>query len=141
MREVRDLANGPSTIAPDGTGERLRRVAGRVLMSAAVSLVVCGFFGSGASAAGSSGDRTAGAELFSQKGCEHCHGADGVGTARGPSLATVGKRLNKDQIEQQIREGGKEMPPFADVLNQDEMHKLVEYLAHKKKAPKDVHGS
>jgi mono/diheme cytochrome c family protein len=46
--------------------------------------------------------------------------------------------MKKEQIEHQIREGGKEMPPFGDVLNDDETHKLVEYLAHKKKAPKSV---
>jgi mono/diheme cytochrome c family protein len=84
----------------------------------------------------SSADRAAEAEIFKQNGCEHCHGSDGVGTDRGPSLSTVGKRLKKDQIEQQIRDGGKQMPPFKDVLNEDETHKLVDYLAHKKKAPK-----
>jgi mono/diheme cytochrome c family protein len=32
------------------------------------------------------------------------------------------------------------MPPFKDVLNDDETRKLVDYLAHKKKAPKAVPG-
>jgi mono/diheme cytochrome c family protein len=60
---------------------------------------------------------------------------------RGPSLTTVGKRLKKDEIEHQIRQGGKQMPPFGDVLNDDETRKLVDYLAHKKKAPRALPGS
>jgi ubiquinol-cytochrome c reductase cytochrome b subunit len=71
-----------------------------------------------------------------QKGCEHCHGVEGVGTDLGPSLSTVGKRLSKAQIEQQIEDGGKQMPAFGDMLSRDEMKELVDYLVHKKKAPK-----
>jgi ubiquinol-cytochrome c reductase cytochrome b subunit len=120
---------------------RMRRVAGRVLLGAAMALVLVGFVASGARATASKTDRAEGAELFKEKGCEHCHGVEGVGTEKGPSLTTVGKRLKKDEIERQIREGGKQMPPFGDVLNEDEMRKLVDYLAHKKKAPKSVGGS
>jgi mono/diheme cytochrome c family protein len=119
---------------------RMRRVAGRVLLGAAMALVVVGFVASGGRARASKTNRAAGAELFREKGCEHCHGADGAGTEKGPSLATVGKRMKKDEIERQIREGGKQMPAFGDVLNEDEMRKLVDYLAHKKKAPKAVSG-
>jgi mono/diheme cytochrome c family protein len=114
-----------------------RRIAGRVLLATSLLMIVAGVPGPHARAA-SNVDRAAGAELFKQNGCEHCHGPDGVGTDRGPSLATVGKRLKKDQIEQQIRDGGKQMPPFKDVLNDDDTRKLVDYLAHKKKAPKPL---
>jgi mono/diheme cytochrome c family protein len=116
-----------------GTG---RALAARALLVAAVLLALLGVPGRGARA--SSADRAAGAALFKDKGCEHCHGIDGVGTDRAPSLTTVGKRMKKDEIEHQIRDGGKQMPPFGDVLNDDEMKKLVDYLAHKKKAPKSV---
>jgi mono/diheme cytochrome c family protein len=112
-----------------------RRFAGGVLFAMSVLLIVAGLPGPHANAA-SSADREAGAEIFKQRGCEHCHGADGIGTDRAPSLTTVGKRLHKDQIQHQIRDGGKQMPPFKDVLNDDETRKLVDYLAHKKKAPK-----
>ncbi|HEX5283367.1 MAG TPA: cytochrome c [Bryocella sp.] len=74
--------------------------------------------------------------LFREKGCEHCHGIAGVGTQLGPSLTTVGKHLSKAEIEQQIKDGGKQMPAFGDVLSPDEMKDLVDYLVHKKKAPK-----
>jgi mono/diheme cytochrome c family protein len=104
-----------------------------------VLVIFAGLPGSHAHAA-SNADRAAGAQLFKQNGCAHCHGEDGIGTNRAPSLATVGKRLHKDQIEHQIREGGKQMPPFQDVLNDDEVRKLVDYLAHKKKLPKPQSG-
>ena len=89
-----------------------------------------------ASLASSSGSRTLGATLFHEKGCEYCHGADGVGGDRGPNLSTVGKRLSKQQIEHQIQNGGKVMPPFRDVLQLDEFNSLVEYLSAKRKASK-----
>jgi mono/diheme cytochrome c family protein len=80
--------------------------------------------------------RQAGAVLFHEKGCEHCHGVDGVGTDRAPALTTVGKRLKKVQIEQQIDKGGSGMPAYGEVLQPDEVKWLVEFLHAKRKAPK-----
>lgn len=139
MKPGVDLGNHQRIPAHVEVRGRGKRVLGRMLMGAAIGIVVFGFAGS--STASSRSDRAAGAQLFKEKGCEHCHGVDGAGSPRGPSLMTVGKRLSKNQIDDQIREGGKEMPPFADVLNDDETHKLVDYLAHKKKAPKGAKGS
>ncbi len=80
-----------------------------------------------------------GPELFHEKGCEHCHGANGVGIpGKGPSLLTVGKRLKKDAIEKQIRNGGQSMPAFGDALQPDEITVLVNMLAKQKKAPKHL---
>ena len=135
---LRRAHTGPETSKRD---ERLlvRRIIGRVMLAGSVLLALAGLPGSHARAA-SNDDRSAGAEVFKQNGCEHCHGADGIGTDRGPSLTTVGKRLHKDQIQHQILDGGKQMPPFKDVLNDEDTHKLVDYLAHKKKAPKPAQG-
>lgn len=141
MREGRDLVDCAETGPVRMAGERWQRVAGRILFGAAVSVIAVGFAGGKTRAAASGADRAVGAELFKEKGCEHCHGADGVGSNRGPALTTVGKRLKKSEIEQQIRDGGKQMPPFGDVLTDDETNKLVEYLAHKKKAPRSAPGS
>ena len=135
-----DRANaGPEIQDHDERIARWRQVVGKTLLAMAVLVIVAGVPGSHANAASNAG-RAVGAEIFKQNGCEHCHGSDGVGTERGPSLSTVGKRLKKDQIEQQIRDGGKQMPPFKDVLNDEDTHKLVDYLAHKKKAPKPAQG-
>jgi mono/diheme cytochrome c family protein len=72
--------------------------------------------------------------LFHDKGCEHCHGVDGVGgTDLAPALSSVGRTLHKPDIERQIREGGKQMPAFGDSLTNDEVQQLVAYLAAKKK--------
>jgi mono/diheme cytochrome c family protein len=82
--------------------------------------------------------KKSGAMLFHEKGCEHCHGVDGRGGELGPDLSTVGKRLRREQIEHQIREGGAAMPAFGDVLQPDEIKDLVDYLRAKRKAPKKV---
>jgi mono/diheme cytochrome c family protein len=80
--------------------------------------------------------REAGAVVFHEKGCEHCHGVDGVGTDRAPALTTVGKRRNKAQIEQQIEKGGHGMPAYGKILQPDQVKWLVEFLHAKRKAPK-----
>jgi mono/diheme cytochrome c family protein len=80
--------------------------------------------------------KKSGAALFHEKGCEHCHGVDGRGGDLGPDLSTVGKRLKKQRIEQQIRGGGAAMPAFGDVLQPDEIKDLVDFLHAKRKAPK-----
>lgn len=88
--------------------------------------------------------REAGAVLFHVKGCEHCHGVDGVGTEKAPALTTIGKRWKRVQIEQQVIHGGNGMPAFGEVLLPDETKSLLDYLSAKKKAPKQagaVHGA
>ena len=82
--------------------------------------------------------RDAGADVFKTKGCEHCHGVDGMGTDRGPELQDIGKRWKKDHIEQQIRDGGGGMPPFGDALQPDEVKDLVDFLSARRKAPKKL---
>ncbi len=75
----------------------------------------------------------AGAVLFSETGCGHCHGSNGVGSNRGPDLSTVGSRRSRQRIEQQIRKGGNGMPPFGDILAPDQVTVLVNFLAGKRK--------
>lgn len=92
-----------------------------------------------ASVHGSAADVPSGAVLFHEKGCEHCHGVNGVGIpGKAPSLLTVGKRLKKDAIEKQIHDGGQNMPPFGDALQPDEITALVDMLSKQKKAPKHL---
>ncbi|HEX4156566.1 MAG TPA: cytochrome c [Acidobacteriaceae bacterium] len=113
-----------------------RIAAARVLlMVAALLLVVGGFVPQPAVHASRKKDRAEGAVLFKDKGCAHCHSVDGHRVGDGPDLGTVGKQLHKAQIEHQIRDGGKEMPAFGDMLTNDEVKKLVDYLAHRKKLP------
>jgi mono/diheme cytochrome c family protein len=76
----------------------------------------------------------AGAILFRDKGCTYCHGPAGMGTEKGPSLETVGKRLTADQMRNQITHGGQKMPPFAEALTADQIGQLVSFLRAKHRA-------
>ena len=79
-------------------------------------------------------NRAAGRSLFAEKGCEHCHGVDGIGGEKGPNLSGVGRERKPEEIRTQILQGGNAMPPFVDVLAPDEVKLLVDYLSAKKKA-------
>jgi mono/diheme cytochrome c family protein len=119
-----------------------RTIAGILLGS----VVLLGFLAASVSsgpavAASSKQGRAAGAVLFHEKGCEHCHGVDGAGTDRAPALTTVGKRRKKAQIEHQIEAGGNGMPAYDTVLQPEEIQWLVEFLHAKRKAPKRPKGA
>jgi len=75
----------------------------------------------------------AGAVLYRDKGCAHCHGASLAGTPKGPALANVrtDKQWPPDKIKDQIMNGGKKMPPFADSLTDDEIAQIIDYLRAK----------
>lgn len=73
-----------------------------------------------------------GAELFGSSGCTHCHGAQGNGTDQGPDLRDLRKKLKPEQITEQIKHGGKEMPAFGDSLNDGQIADLVAFLGAKK---------
>jgi mono/diheme cytochrome c family protein len=72
----------------------------------------------------------AGALLFRDKGCAHCHGAGGTGGKKGPDL--TGLRKNKlwtpAKITGQILNGGQKMPSFGDSLTDEEVTRLIAYL-------------
>jgi mono/diheme cytochrome c family protein len=72
----------------------------------------------------------AGALLFRDKGCVHCHGAGGAGGKKGPDL--TGLRKDKlwppAKITNQILNGGQKMPPFSDSLTDAEVAQLIAYL-------------
>jgi mono/diheme cytochrome c family protein len=78
-------------------------------------------------------DEMAGAVLFRDKGCAHCHGVGGVGTQKAPSLVDIrkGKQWTPEKITQQILNGGQKMPPFADSLSDPEVAQIVAYLRAK----------
>jgi len=72
----------------------------------------------------------AGAVLFHDKGCAHCHGADGAGTSKAPSLAGLcnDKAWTPAKITDQILNGGQKMPPFRESVTDVEAADLVAYL-------------
>lgn len=80
--------------------------------------------------------RAAGAEVYKSFGCAQCHNADLSGSEKGPNLQGVGKRLHQFDITQQIHNGGGGMPAFADVIDEQQMIHLVEFLHAQRKGPK-----
>jgi len=79
-------------------------------------------------AAVSTDPRVRGAHAFAGNGCPQCHTIRHSGGAKGPDLSGVGRRLSEEQIRTQILNGGKQMPPFGDVLQLTEADDLVAYL-------------
>jgi mono/diheme cytochrome c family protein len=75
----------------------------------------------------------AGAILFRDKGCTHCHGVGGIGTKKAPSLVDLrkDKLWTPAKITDQILNGGQKMPPFSDSVTDEEAAQLVAYLRAK----------
>jgi len=93
----------------------------------------------------SKADAKAGALLFRDKGCAHCHGQGGAGTKKAPSLVDIrkDKAWPPEKITEQILDGGDKMPPFRDSLSDDEIAQLVSYLRarHRPVAPPLPNGA
>ena len=72
----------------------------------------------------------AGAVLFRDKGCAHCHGEGGIGGKKGPVLAGLpkDKLWTPAKITDQILNGGQKMPPFGESVTDAEAAQLVAYL-------------
>jgi cytochrome c551 len=69
-----------------------------------------------------------GAAVFAEAGCGGCHmfaPANSEGTV-GPPLDGID--LSKDEIEQQVRNGGGGMPPFGDRLSDEEIEAVADYV-------------
>jgi len=78
-------------------------------------------------------DEQAGAMLFREKGCAHCHGVGGVGGKKAPSLTDLRekKEWTPEKMTGQILNGGQKMPPFGDAVTDAEVAQLVAYLRAK----------
>ena len=75
--------------------------------------------------------RLQGAALFQNKDCRNCHALLGGGGKRGPDLTTVGVRLTRDQLIDQISNGtpgGGNMPAYGKQISPAEMTALVAFL-------------
>lgn len=69
-------------------------------------------------------------EMYKKNNCLSCHGA-GLGGRVGAetNLETVGSRLTKEQIAQQIAKGSKNMPAYEKILKPEEIDTIAEWLA------------
>ncbi|TVY10861.1 cytochrome c [Paenibacillus cremeus] len=73
------------------------------------------------------------AESIVKANCISCHGdtLDGRGAAN-KNLQKVGAKLSKDQIANQINNGGNGMPGFKGKLKPEEVTAVADWLAAKK---------
>lgn len=78
-----------------------------------------------------------GAFLFKNKGCAHCHATDSTQNGIGPNLKGLFKKkgnlvsghpVTEKNVRAQIKTPYKNMPPFADHLNKNELDQLLVYL-------------
>jgi ubiquinol-cytochrome c reductase cytochrome b subunit len=72
-----------------------------------------------------------GAIMLQNKSCRNCHALNGLGGRRGPDLTTVGARLTRDQLIDQISNGtpgGGNMPAYGAQVKPAEMTALVDFL-------------
>jgi ubiquinol-cytochrome c reductase cytochrome b subunit len=80
-----------------------------------------------------------GAAVFQNRSCRNCHALEGSGGRRGPDLTTVGTRLTRNQLIDQVSNGtpggikqgdpgGGNMPAFGKQINAAEMTALVAFL-------------
>src|SRR5262249_47819540 len=77
--------------------------------------------------------RLQGAAVFQNKTCRNCHALEGIGGTRGPDLTSVGRRLTRDQLIDQVSNGtpgGGNMPPYGKQISPAEMTSLVEFLVN-----------
>jgi ubiquinol-cytochrome c reductase cytochrome b subunit len=72
-----------------------------------------------------------GAVVFQNKQCRNCHALEGIGGTRGPDLTTVGIRLTRDQLIDQVSNGtpgGGNMPAYGKQMRPAEMSALVDFM-------------
>jgi len=72
-----------------------------------------------------------GALVFQNKNCRNCHALERRGGQRGPDLTTVGTRLTRDQLIDQVSNGtpgGGNMPAYGKQLNPAQMTTLADFL-------------
>jgi cytochrome c len=87
-------------------------------------------------AAGKSGSATKGKDVFAEK-CSVCHFADSDAKKIGPGLKGIGKRgtftvnnnkVTDDALKTWITNGDSLMPPFKDVLDEQQIKDVIAYV-------------
>jgi nitric oxide reductase subunit C len=77
-----------------------------------------------------------GASVFQTRGCMNCHSLHGKGGTSGPALDTIGRKLNKEQIEHYVRDpqsvNPKAVMPPQKELSENELEAVAGFLANLK---------
>lgn len=81
-------------------------------------------------------DESTARRLINAQGCKGCHSLEGSGGNRGPALDGVGRRLEADQIEQQLLNPKARNPdsimPGMTHLSAEDFRALVDFLSSRK---------
>jgi quinoprotein glucose dehydrogenase len=65
--------------------------------------------------------------------CASCHGADRMGSGDIPALLNINKKMSKEQVVHQIKNGGGMMPAFRNI-SKAQTHQVLAYLFNEHKA-------
>lgn len=114
---------------------RVRPLLGMGILGAALALAACGGGGGddgdGNGEAGGTGAAVAdeARQLFADKGCAECHGAEGEGNGS-PRTELAGTRLIIQQFQTRVRNGrGSAMPAYGtEQITDEEIRTLWEWL-------------
>lgn len=113
-----------------------KRVA--LIFVAAVALLMLTACGGGNNSKSGNGGGNGGGAAMAEKPaaynsrCLSCHGTDLKGNVGGNSnISKIGSRLTRDQIYDTIANGksGTSMPAFGNVLSEEEINELADWLA------------
>ncbi len=72
-----------------------------------------------------------GSLVFQYKNCRNCHALDGLGGERGPDLTSIGTKMTRNQLIDQISNGtpgGGNMPAYGKQMSPVEMEAVVDFL-------------
>ncbi len=72
-----------------------------------------------------------GALVFQYKNCRNCHALDGVGGKRGPDLSSIGVKMSRNRLIDQVSNGtpgGGNMPAYGKQISPAQMDALIAFL-------------
>jgi ubiquinol-cytochrome c reductase cytochrome c subunit len=125
----------PSTLAAPRAGGRRRRLASAMIVLVALGLLTLLYSvlaPRGTAASSTDPDLAAGRDLFNKYSCASCHGLNGEGGQRAPSLIGVGQAAVDFQVgtgRMPLQHHGAQAPRKKPVMTEAQIHQLAAYIA------------
>lgn len=125
----------PSTLAAPGLGGRRRRIASAMIVLVALGLLTLLYSvlaPRGSAASSTDPDVVAGRNLFVKYSCASCHGMNGEGGQRAPSLIGVGEAAVDFQVgtgRMPLQYHGAQAPRKQPVMSEAQIHQLAAFVA------------
>jgi ubiquinol-cytochrome c reductase cytochrome c subunit len=124
-----------STLAAPGSGGRRRRVASAMIVLVALGLLTLLYSAlapRGSAASSTDPDVEAGKSLFIHFSCASCHGMNGEGGQRAPSLIGVGEASVDFQVgtgRMPLQHHSAQAPRKQPVMDEAQIHQLAKFVA------------